>query len=725
MFQVKQSDQAFSVPEKEVEEQLLSQTYKSPDGRSFNVFTRGPRKDSVFPYNCLLCKVYSLRGEEFVQMHARGRKHQNKLVSNFLTATSTTKQVINRQKSSNNQDSDLDSLSSTSSRNSDKRKMKKNSVASQSRESEVTAQEIRKYLTPNELSQQSEKISHENYIHEKFRYSLKLAVDAINKKYKEYQESPEKHPLYSEEWTTFWNFRYKQLKKSGIDPLNYDFKPDWVKFWMQKVIILKEAEITKKKVEVRKKLNLPPNFEPKPEEVKEISVPKQSTSKSYESNRPAKPVKPTPIEVIDSTSSDSEDSYRRRSSNRPQRRHSRDSRDSRNSKESRDRKKGYQKRRHPEEPSSSSHKRTYRESDREFFEYRAEDSYRPQKNTIENESDESEVTVVSVCRLLTALESELGTLGSIVLDLLSQALSLEKLKPNSSDEILLTTENCVVFETIKEKFKGLLILDVLPVNKVHAVKKSVQYIAKLMHQAKLLDSKKNKNSATEILLLGEREAMALEVTKALVSQGKTDISTEELEALIDMYVEAKKSQAEEESAEVEEAQVEEVKVQPIPEVSKVTVAATTSDSSNDKEKNQLELLTDNDLKTLLRNFGDLSTEEQNHLISFLQKIEKQNPSRVEKLRKYVNMGEDDVDCDSEPEQEEVSPPPSAIPTIENNRPIFNLDDEDDFDDYQLVNKTLHNVQQSSKRPAYKLSFTDTDDLTDNLLGSLNSALRQY
>ena len=266
-------------------------------------------------------------------------------------------------------------------------------------------------------------------------------------------------------------------------------------------------------------------------------------------------------------------------------------------------------------------------------------------------------------------------------------------------------------------------MDVLAVNKVLAVKKSVQYIAKLMHQAKLLDSKKSKNSATDIILLGEREAMALEVTKALISQGKTDISTEELEALIDMYVEAKNNQAEEESAEVEEVQVEEVKVQPLPEPSKVSIAATTSDSSNDKEKNQLDLLTDNDLKTLLRNFGDLSTEEQNHLISFLQKIEKQNPSRVEKLRKYVNMGEDDVDCDSD--NDEVSQPPSAIPTIENNRPIFNLDDEEDYDDYQLVNKALNNVQQSSKRPAYKLSFTDTDDLTDNLLGSLNSALRQY
>ena len=77
-------------------------------------------------------------------MHARGRKHQNKLVSNFLNATSLTKQgtfrldlhhkahfineilclfsiVVNRQKSSKTQDSDLESLSSTSSRDSDKR----------------------------------------------------------------------------------------------------------------------------------------------------------------------------------------------------------------------------------------------------------------------------------------------------------------------------------------------------------------------------------------------------------------------------------------------------------------------------------------------------------------------------------------------------------------------------------------------------------------------------
>ena len=71
---------------------MLSQTFKLSDGRAENVFTRGPRKDSVFVYNCLLCKVYNLKGEEFLHMHARGRKHQNKLVSNYMSASSATKQ---------------------------------------------------------------------------------------------------------------------------------------------------------------------------------------------------------------------------------------------------------------------------------------------------------------------------------------------------------------------------------------------------------------------------------------------------------------------------------------------------------------------------------------------------------------------------------------------------------------------------------------------------------
>ena len=49
-------------------------------------------------------------------------------------------------------------------------------------------------------------------------------------------------------------------------------------------------------------------------------------------------------------------------------------------------------------------------------------------------------------------------------------------------------------------------------------------------------------------------------------------------------------------------------------------------------------LTEDDLKMLLQNFKDLSTEEQHGLIVYLKKLEATDMDRVEKLRKFVNLG---------------------------------------------------------------------------------------
>ncbi|CAB0041608.1 unnamed protein product [Trichogramma brassicae] len=53
---------------------------------------------------------------------------------------------------------------------------------------------------------------------------------------------------------------------------------------------------------------------------------------------------------------------------------------------------------------------------------------------------------------------------------------------------------------------------------------------------------------------------------------------------------------------------------------------------------KMESLSDNDLKSLLQNFKDLSTDEQHGLINFLKKLEATDSARVEKLRAYVNLG---------------------------------------------------------------------------------------
>lgn len=47
-------------------------------------------------------------------------------------------------------------------------------------------------------------------------------------------------------------------------------------------------------------------------------------------------------------------------------------------------------------------------------------------------------------------------------------------------------------------------------------------------------------------------------------------------------------------------------------------------------------LSDSDLETLLKNFNELSAEEQHSLIAYLKKLEAREPQRVERLRQYVS-----------------------------------------------------------------------------------------
>lgn len=78
------------------------------------------------------------------------------------------------------------------------------------------------------------------------------------------------------------------------------------------------------------------------------------------------------------------------------------------------------------------------------------------------------VSFVSVLRILSVLEDDLGSvLSNKVIDLLAKSLELERVMPNSSNELLMTRENFIVLETIKEKLKGLLIVEMLSSKKVN------------------------------------------------------------------------------------------------------------------------------------------------------------------------------------------------------------------------------------------------------------------
>lgn len=98
--------------------------------------------------------------------------------------------------------------------------------------------------------------------------------------------------------------------------------------------------------------------------------------------------------------------------------------------------------------------------------------------------EEGPLTVVSVLRMLSAVEEHLGSLGPKALNLLSKALAMELVKPNAAEDLLRNEDNCVFLETTKEKLKGILIAEVLDdPQKVRVIKKLITNIAEIIYQA--------------------------------------------------------------------------------------------------------------------------------------------------------------------------------------------------------------------------------------------------
>ncbi|KAJ8959105.1 hypothetical protein NQ318_022362 [Aromia moschata] len=281
--------------------------------------------------------------------------------------------------------------------------------------------------------------------------------------------------------------------------------------------------------------------------------------------------------------------------------------------------------------------------------------------------DDGEVNVVDVLRLLTALEERLGSLGPKVIDLLAQALALEKKEANGSETLLDSDINCVLFETAKEKLKGQLLAGLVDVVQERAFKKAIKKIATLLHMASQRKRQRERllPKASPVTVPGvgavDKAAIAKQIATALIMQGKTDVTQQELEQLINAVVgmaEASKNSnrpmttatflqqlsdgtasmnSDGKHKESEEKIIipTQCKKPEVVELEKLTEPLTPSPGKG--SAGNMENLSDSDLQTLLQNFKDLSTDEQHNLINYLKKLEAHEPERVERLRKFVNL----------------------------------------------------------------------------------------
>lgn len=402
----------------------------------------------------------------------------------------------------------------------------------------------------------------------------------------------------------------------------------------------------------------------------------------------------------------------------------------------------------------------------------------PRYEEIPEEEPETDdpLTVVAVLRLLCAVEELLGpSLGPKIVDLLAKALALEKVKANSADELLLNDENCVLFETVKEKLKGQLITDMIERNRIKAVKRAIKNIAGVIHMVTERDKNKSteekekeateKTSTNTVVATTttataapaaptvaaaalspeeEKKEMAKKISAALIAQGKTDTTTEELMSLVDYYYREKQRKAKEStgaSTSAQNTEEEQTSAAASSSNNQASAEATTADGDDSKDSrdeqeeefglpqdasNALESLTDTDLQTLLQNFEDLSPEEQQHLHTYMKKLESIEPTRVEKLRKYVNVAFDkqpvvnsnDNSHDSDAAAKRFEPKRTAKPVSsdpyndmfyddseeKNAKKAAVIDTDDDDDDYSfddMFKAASKNVKENQRETEQK------------------------
>lgn len=521
------------------------------------------------------------------------------------------------------------------------------------------------------------------------------AIEVEMQKQREYhQKNPEKHPLYGEEWKKFWNARYKELQAMGKDPTKHDFKPEWVTYWNSRVNELLDIDFKGQKDALKKKYELVGE-----EEERQVHHHHQQQSQQQQNFKPrGKPAR--------EGAEDQNYAYSGREYN-----------NSRQEGSVSDMKNTWKaltggEIQHapytgpPREP-------TWHPPHRQVY---PREPVAPVVRTYDNREEARESSVVAVLRLLTALESQLGSFGPKVNTLLAEAISLEKKQTGSSDVIAAKMENIVLFETIKEKFKGLLMAGIVehfnqkavrmaitdltvllakapPPEKVVTPVPAVSTVTSVTPQVPSVSAAKPA-AAVEVPGVGtvDKAAIAVQIAEALMAQGRTDVSEAELEQLIDAVVGMAKQSAETNKPvsaasfvkqmenEGQTTKVEKAKdsgvVQEKASSSALKALQTAYNRTPPKKEteqvafsgfnlsNVAEIgdLAEADLKSCLRIFQHLSTNEQRSLVMYLKKLEDTNPQRVEKLRKYVNLGAGDVKDDEEEKKEDEGRPWDARPS---------------------------------------------------------------
>ncbi|XP_017103452.2 uncharacterized protein [Drosophila bipectinata] len=360
-----------------------------------------------------------------------------------------------------------------------------------------------------------------------YRHMVDQKVRDLNVSFDAYKADPEQHPNYQQEWQRFWKRRKDELIQAGINHRSYNFQNEWIHYFNARLDELYNLEIEDIKLKCRERLCLPlTNHELENEKyhvhVRGVEEPQL---------RQPEPRQPEPRQQAPHQLAPRQLEPRQL------------------------------------EPRQMAPRQ---------LEPRQPEQGHPDPSKKIRSSPPKEVeppNVIHVLRLLTALENYLGSLGPFVTEMLAKALQTQRLYPDRVHNVILTSENCAILETAKEKFTGLLISQIYDPTKEKALKRAVHDTEMLLEEAtKFVAPKdpdsikiapqvmekpqgfgfdnKNKNP-NQMQLLDQnskkpfdKTELAAKLASSLVSQGKTSINREELQKILQVYnlIEQKKRQ---------------------------------------------------------------------------------------------------------------------------------------------------------------------------------------
>lgn len=268
----------------------------------------------------------------------------------------------------------------------------------------------------------------------------------------------------------------------------------------------------------------------------------------------------------------------------------------------------------------------------------------------------------------------------------------------------------VLIETAKEKLKGAVQAGLVGGSAAAALRAAVVRAAATLHEAdkrararKQASFSSTKPAVVPVAGVGEvdRAQIAQQMAEALIAQGKTDVSSEDLAQLVDAVVgmaEAKKREAEKTKRAAAPPAVEKPAKPALSKMSGTASALQMLQSAYNENDKKTEVddvpdvmdgLSDSDLETLLKNFNELSAEEQHSLIAYLKKLEAKEPQRVERLRQYVSEAASTAAKEPEPDNDKEEPAPPSAVVVES--------DDDDYTVEEVFQSATQKVKEDQIR----------------------------